>query len=102
MKNTKKIYNAIISITLLCVMLAIVPQAAEIKIKDFDGNAIVRTIINSIIGIVAVAGIVIGGLQIFSGTVGQDPKQRNTGIVTAIISLSIGGIILTIVNMILV
>ncbi len=97
----KKIVGVIATLAVFAVMLVIIPSADEIKLKAFDGNEIVRKLVNTITGILAVSGIIVGGVQIFSGIIGQDPKQRNTGIVTIITSLTVGGVILTIINMIL-
>lgn len=89
-------------------MLALLPiSAAEtsanpgIILKDFNGNDIVRTIVNAIVGLLALFGAVYGGWQLAQGLIGQDPKEKQQGILTLIGSLLIGGLILVIVNMML-
>lgn len=103
LNHFKKLIAVIAAVSVLALVFAIMPSAAaeEIKLKDFKGNDVVRTLVNTITGILAVSGIIVGGVQIFSGIIGQDPKQRNTGIVTIITSLTVGGVILTVINMIL-
>ena len=68
---------------------------------DFDANQTIRAVFNWIVGILAIIGAGVGGFHIVMGQLNQDPKERNGGIIALIISLAAGGLMLTILNMVL-
>lgn len=68
---------------------------------NFDANQTIRVVFNWLIGILAVIGAGVGGYHIVMGQINQDPKERNGGIVTVIMSLAVGGLMLAIINMVL-
>ena len=77
-------------------------SSPQIQINpDFDANKTIRAVFNWLIGILAVAGAGVGGYHIVMGQINQDPKERSGGIITVIISLAVGGLMLTIINMVL-
>lgn len=97
-----------LAIALMLLSLVALPICAEtanspqIQINpDFDANSTIRAVFNWIIGIVAIIGAGVGGFHIVMGQTNQDPKERNGGIITVIISLAVGGLMLTILNMVL-
>ena len=97
-----------LAIALMLLSLVAFPVCAEttnspqIQINpDFDANSTIRAVFNWIIGIVAIIGAGVGGFHIVMGQMNQDPKERNGGIITVIISLAVGGLMLTILNMVL-
>lgn len=110
MKNNK-IFKALTFIAIAVMLFAMfaLPICAEettsspqIQINpDFDANATIRAVFNWLIGILAVAGAGVGGYHIVMGQINQDPKERSGGIITVIISLAVGGLMLTIINMVL-
>lgn len=108
MKKTKIL--KIITTTVLCLVLFLtlaLPICAatgnpQIQINpDFDANKTIRAVFNWLIGIIAVIGAGVGGYHIVMGHINSDPKERNGGIVTVLIALAVGGLMLTIVNMVL-
>lgn len=105
-----KIFKAISLIATAIILLTIfaLPICAEttsspqIQINpDFDANQTIRAVFNWLIGILAVAGAGVGGYHIVMGQINQDPKERSGGIITVIISIAVGGLVLTIINMVL-
>lgn len=110
MKNNK-IFKALTFIAVAVMLLAMfaLPAFAEettaspqIQINpNFDANQTIRAVFNWLIGILAVAGAGVGGYHIVMGQINQDPKERSGGIITVIISLAVGGLMLTIINMVL-
>lgn len=106
-----KIFKALTFIAIAVMLLAMfaLPICAEdttsspqIQINpDFDANKTLRAVFNWLIGILAVAGAGVGGYHIVMGQINQDPKERSGGIITVIISLAVGGLMLTIINMVL-
>ena len=98
-----------LAIALMLLSLVALPVCAnettnspQIQINpDFDANSTIRAVFNWIIGIVAIIGAGVGGFHIVMGQMNQDPKERNGGIITVIISLAVGGLMLTILNMVL-
>ena len=110
MKNNK-IFKALTFIAVAVMLLAMfaLPVCAEettsspqIQINpNFDANQTIRAVFNWLIGILAVAGAGVGGYHIVMGQINQDPKERSGGIITVIISLAVGGLMLTIINMVL-
>lgn len=97
-----------LAIALMLLSLVALPICADttnspqIQINpDFDANSTIRAVFNWIIGIVAIIGAGVGGFHIVMGQMNQDPKERNGGIITVIISLAVGGLMLTILNMVL-
>ena len=106
-----KIFKALTFIAIAVMLFAMfaLPICAEettsspqIQINpDFDANQTIRAVFNWLIGILAVAGAGVGGYHIVMGQINQDPKERSGGIITVIISLAVGGLILTIINMVL-
>ena len=110
MKNNK-IFKALTFIAIAVMLFAMfaLPICAEeatsspqIQINpDFDANKTLRAVFNWLIGILAVAGAGVGGYHIVMGQINQDPKERSGGIITVIISLAVGGLMLTIINMVL-
>ena len=110
MKKNKifKVFTFIAIAVMLFATLAIPAFADEttsspqIQINpDFDANKTIRAVFNWLIGILAVAGAGVGGYHIVMGQINQDPKERSGGIITVIISLAVGGLMLTIINMVL-
>ena len=110
MKNNK-IFKALTFIAVAVMLLAMfaLPVCAEettsspqIQINpNFDANQTIRTVFNWLIGVLAIAGAGVGGYHIVMGQINQDPKERSGGILTVIISLAVGGLMLTIINMVL-
>ena len=110
MKNNK-IFKALTFIAIAVMLFAMfaLPICAEdttsspqIQINpDFDANQTIRSVFSWLIGILAVAGAGVGGFHIVMGQINQDPKERSGGILTVIISLAVGGLMLTIINMVL-
>lgn len=106
-----KIFKALtfIAIAVMLFVMFALPICAEettsspqIQINpDFDANQTIRAVFNWLIGILAVAGAGVGGYHIVMGQINQDPKERSGGIITVIISLAVGGLMLTIINMVL-
>lgn len=106
-----KIFKALTFIAIAVMLLAMfaLPICAEdttsspqIQINpDFDANQTIRSVFSWLIGILAVAGAGVGGFHIVMGQINQDPKERSGGILTVIISLAVGGLMLTIINMVL-
>lgn len=77
-------------------------SSPQIQINpDFDANKTIRAVFNWLIGVLAIAGAGIGGYHIVMGQINQDPKERSGGIIAVIVSLAVGGLILTILNMVL-
>ena len=110
MKKTK--FLKIITTTAMCLMLFLalsLPICAEesaspqIQINpDFDANEAVRAVFNWLIGIIAIIGAGVGGYHIVMGHINADPKERNGGIIAVVLCLAVGGLILTILNMVLI
>lgn len=106
-----KIFKALTFIAIAVMLLAMfaLPICAEdttsspqIQINpNFDANQTIRSVFSWLIGILAVAGAGVGGFHIVMGQINQDPKERSGGILTVIISLAVGGLMLTIINMVL-
>ena len=106
-----KIFKALTFIAIAVMLFAMfaLPICAEdttsspqIQINpDFDANQTIRSVFSWLIGILAVAGAGVGGYHIVMGQINQDPKERSGGILTVIISLAVGGLMLTIINMVL-
>ena len=110
MKNNKffKVLTFIAIAVMLFATLALpvfadeTTSSPQIQINpDFDANQTIRSVFNWLIGILAVAGAGVGGFHIVMGQINQDPKERSGGILTVIISLAVGGLMLTIINMVL-
>ena len=108
MKNNKffKVFTFIaIAIMLFAFSLPVCAETTsspQIQINpNFDANQTIRAVFNWLIGILAVAGAGVGGYHIVMGQINQDPKERSGGIITVIISLAVGGLMLTIINMVL-
>lgn len=109
MKKTK-FFKALSIITIAIILFAFsIPVGAEeptsspqIQINpSFDANQTIRAVFNWLIGIIAVIGAGVGGYHIVMGHIHQDPKERNGGIVTVLMCLAVGGLMLTIINMVL-
>ena len=106
-----KIFKALTFIAIAVMLFAMfaLPICAEdttsspqIQINpNFDANQTIRSVFSWLIGILAVAGAGVGGFHIVMGQINQDPKERSGGILTVIISLAVGGLMLTIINMVL-
>lgn len=112
MKNSKKLVRKIsvilVSVIALLLVTSIpafaatdVPQIQVQLNPNFNANNTIRTIFNWLIGILAIAGVGIGGFHIVMGQINQDTKERNGGIITLIISLAVGGLMILLLNMIL-
>lgn len=109
MKKTtlQKTITIILSIVAILMVTALPAVAAEtcspqIQVNpNFDANSTIRTIFNWLVSIIALTGAAIGGWHIVMGQMNQDTKERNGGIVTLIMSLSVGGLMLLLLNMIL-
>lgn len=76
-------------------------SASQFQFADFNPNDIARVIISTIVGLMTVGGIVYGGIMLFLGFQGQDPKEKRDGVITMVASLVIGGLIITVTNMII-
>lgn len=109
MKNNN-LFKTISIITTIIILLIIFtipisaqsPSSPQIQINpNFDANQTIRTVFNWLIGVLAIVGAGVGGYHIVMGQVNQDPKERSGGIITVIISLAVGGLMLTIINMVL-
>lgn len=105
-----KIFKALSIIAIAVILFAFsIPVGAEettsspqIQINpNFDANQTIRAVFNWLIGIIAVIGAGVGGYHIVMGHINQDPKERNGGIVTVLMCLAVGGLMLTIINMVL-
>ena len=109
MKN--KFFKALtfIAIAIMLIAALALPAFAEettaspqIQINpNFDANQTIRAVFNWLIGILAIAGAGVGGYYIVMGQINQDPKERSGGIITVVTSLAVGGLMLTIINMVL-
>lgn len=102
-----KAFSLIATAIMLLVIFAL-PISAEPTVSpqiqinpDFDANQTIRAVFNWLIGIIAIVGAGVGGYHIVMGQISQDPKERNGGIVTLIMCLAVGGVMLTILNMVL-
>ena len=106
-----KIFKALTFIAIAVMLFAMfaLPICAEettsspqIQINpDFDANQTIRAVFNWTVGILAIIGALVGGFHIIVGQSNQDPKERTGGFLTLIISLAAGGLMLTILNMVL-
>lgn len=105
-----KIFKALSIIAIAVILFAFsIPVGAvettsspQIQINpNFDANQTIRAVFNWLIGIIAVIGAGVGGYHIVMGHINQDPKERNGGIVTVLMCLAVGGLMLTIINMVL-
>lgn len=105
-----KIFKALSIIAIAVILFAFsIPVGAEettsspqIQINpNFDANQTIRAVFNWLIGIIAVIGAGVGGYHIVMGHINQDPKERNGDIVTVLMCLAVGGLMLTIINMVL-
>lgn len=77
------------------------PTNPGIVLQNYDGNTIVRTIVNALVGVMTMAGVVYGGFQLFMGFNSDDSKEKRTGIIAIISSFAVGGLIIAVVNMML-
>lgn len=75
--------------------------AGQFTFNDFNPNEVAKTIINSLVGLLSVAGIVVGGIFLFLGFMNEDPKEKRNGVIGMLASLIIGGLILTVTNTII-
>lgn len=110
-RNTlKRIFAFIIAIAALSCILSLTAFASGgttatgnpgIVLQNYDANAIVRVIVNTLVGVLVLAGVVYGGFQIIMGFNSDDPKEKRTGIIAVLASLSVGGLIIAVVNMII-
>ena len=106
-----KIFKALTFIAIAVMLFAMfaLPICAEdttsspqIQINpNFDANQTIRTVFNWLISILAIAGAGVGGYHMIVGNANQDPKERSGGFMTIIFSLAVGGLMLTIINMVL-
>mgnify|MGYP003309356163 CR=1 FL=1 len=106
MKNNtsiiKKIFAFAFVLALLMTAFSVVALADNgIALKDFNTNEIVRTIVSFFGGIICIASVIVGIVLIFMGKMSNDHKQFSQGIMTILIGLSCGGLMITVVNMIL-
>lgn len=97
-----------LAIALMLLSLVALPICAEttnspqIQINpDFDANATIRAIFNWLVGIIALIVIGIGGYNFIIGHTQNEPTQRNQGLITILVGFAAGGLILTVVNMVL-
>lgn len=109
MKNNKifKVLTFIAIAVTLFAMFAL-PICAEttsspqIQINpDFNANTLLRVIVNFVVGILALLGALFGGWKLVMGQINDDPKERNGGIIVLVLCLVAGGLILTVLNMVL-
>ena len=108
MKRLKKITAVIAAVLVITAILALPAMAAStsgdqvgLELKEYNVNDIARVVINTIVGLLIVVGVVVGGWHFAQGFIGQDPKERSNGLMTMIGSGVIGALILVVVNMIL-
>lgn len=77
-------------------------QSPQILINpDFNPNALLRTIINTIIAFIIIAAAVMGGWNIVDGQRDNDPKQKSAGVITILVAFFVGALILIVVNAII-
>lgn len=84
--------------TLLTETLQNIPA---LQFKEFDPNQIVKLIVNSIVTLIALAGMILGGWTLWQGISKDAPSDKTQGIVILLGSFSIGALILAIVNLML-
>ncbi len=106
----KRIASVLFTVVLLAAAAAL-PISAEttaavdyptINVNpNYSPNAIIRTIANTIVTLIAIAGVVYGGWTLAQGLIGHDPKEKRDGILTLFGALILGGLILTVLNLIL-
>ncbi len=103
MKNTLKKLNAFVCTLVVLIPALILPAAAEgeFVFKNYNPNEIARTIVNSLMAIVTVAGLVYGGWHLAVGIWEKDGNEKKTGIIAMLGSLVIGGLVITVVNLII-
>ena len=77
-------------------------SSPQIQINpDFDANKTIRTIFNWLVSIIALIVIGVGGFNFVIGHTNNEPTQRNQGLITILVGLAAGGLILTVLNMVL-
>ena len=108
-----KIFKALTFIATVIMLLAVfaLPIGAEttaagsspqIQINpDFDPNSMIRTIINIIVGFIAIIFILIGGYNFLDGLSNADTKQKNSGLILCLAAFAIGALILFVANSVL-
>lgn len=50
----------------------------QFTFNNFSPNAVAKTVINSLVGLLSVSGIVVGGIFLFLGFMNEDPKKKET------------------------
>lgn len=107
-KNTTTLIKRIFAFTLVLAALTAVfsltafADTPGIALKDFNGNAIVRKIVNYLGGIIAVGGVIGGLVFIVIGKISSDQKQMIQGILGMLVAVGAGGLMIAIVNMMIV
>lgn len=105
-----KIFKALTFIAIAVMLFAMfaLPICAEttsspqIQINpDFDANKTIRAIFNWLVSIIALIVIGVGGFNFVIGHTNNEPTQRNQGLITMLVGLAAGGLILTVLNMVL-
>ncbi len=77
------------------------PNIPALKLKDFDPNAVVRIIANTVITLAMIAGVLTGVWQAQKGLNSQNPQDTHQGITIMVGSIALGAMGLTILNLII-
>ena len=96
-----RILNSILNCIALAAGGAAGGVTGQFTFNDFNPNEVAKIIINSLVGLLSVAGIVVGGIFLFLGFMNEDPKEKRNGVIGMLASLIIGGLILTVTNTII-
>lgn len=70
----------------------------QFTFNNFSPNEVAKTVINSLVGLLSVSGIVVGGIFLFLGFMNEDPKEKRNGVIGMLAALVLGGLILTVTN----
>lgn len=82
--------------------MALTSQQQAFQFQNFDPNAVARVIVNTIVGLIVIVGVVFGAWQLGQGFTGDDPKEKRNGITAILAALVVGGLLVTVVNMVMV
>ena len=106
-----KIFKALTFIAIAVMLLAMfalpicadeTTSSPQIQINpEFDANKTIRAIFNWLVSIIALIVIGVGGFNFVIGHTNNEPTQRNQGLITILVGLAAGGLILTVLNMVL-
>ena len=82
--------------------MALTSQQQAFQFQNFDPNAVARVIVNTLVGLIVIIGVVYGGWMLGQGFTSEDPKEKRTGIAAIMAALVVGGLVITVVNMVIV